>query len=78
MRRVAPVSVTIGGYDMSMFDKAKDKLGENSGKVEETAKKGVDKASEAARHKTGGKHDDKIDKVADKAKDAADKIDDQR
>ncbi|WP_061294389.1 Rv0909 family putative TA system antitoxin [Herbidospora cretacea] len=63
---------------MSMFDKAKDKLGENSEKVEEAAKKGVDKVSETARHATGGKHDDKIDKVADKAKDAADKIDDQR
>ncbi|WP_246059763.1 antitoxin [Herbidospora galbida] len=75
---MAPDGVTIGGYDMSMFDKAKDKLGEHSDKVEDGAKKGVDKVSETARHKTGGRHDDKIDKVADKAKEAADKIDDQQ
>jgi len=37
---------------------------------------GIDKAADVVDEHTGGKHSDTIDKVADKAKDLVDKLDD--
>jgi hypothetical protein len=51
------------GFD-EMKDKAKDMLGQHGDKAEQ----GVDKARDLADQKTGGKHSDQIDKVADQAK----------
>lgn len=51
------------GFD-EMKDKAKDLLGQHSDQAEQ----GIDKASEFADEKTGGKHSDQIDKLADQAK----------
>lgn len=42
---------------MSMFDKAKDLLGEHADKVEE----GVGKLGDLIDEKTGGQHTDKVD-----------------
>jgi flagellar biosynthesis chaperone FliJ len=44
--------------------KAKEMLGQQSGKVEQ----GVDKAAEAIKEKTGGKYSEQIDKGADRLK----------
>jgi len=38
--------------------------------------KDIDKAADVVDERTGGKHTDKIDKVAEKAKGLADKLDD--
>lgn len=51
---------------MSMFDKAKEAMGNHSDKVGE----GIDKASDAAKDRFSG-HDEQIDKAADKARDFA-------
>ena len=56
---------------MGFLDKAKDAL---QGKGDEAADL-IDKAADAVDDKTGGKHTDKIDTAADKAKDLVDKID---
>ena len=53
---------------MSLFDKAKNALKKNAGKVAG----GVDKATDAADKKTGGKYRDQLDKVDDKATELAD------
>lgn len=45
-----------------MFDKAKEKLSENSDKVND----GLDKAKESADEKTGGKYSDQLDKGQEK------------
>ncbi|TDQ48746.1 antitoxin [Actinorugispora endophytica] len=45
------------------FDKAKRLAGEHSDKAE----KGIDKAAEMAKKKTGGKYDEHIDKAGDSA-----------
>ena len=49
-----------------IFDKAKDLLGDNEEKVAAA----VDKLADVVDEKTGGKHKDKIDQGAAKAKDA--------
>lgn len=46
---------------MGLFDKAKEKLGENGDKV--------DKAGDFVDEKTGGEHADQVDKGQDFAKD---------
>ena len=51
------------GFD-EMKDKAKDMLGKHG----DQADQGIDKASEFADEKTGGKHSDQIDKAAEQAK----------
>lgn len=51
---------------MSMFDKAKEAMGNNSDKVEQ----GIDKAEELGKNKFGD-HADKIEQGADKARDFA-------
>ena len=51
------------GFD-EMKDKAKDLLGQHSDQAEQ----GIDKARDLADEKTGGKHSDQIDKLADQAK----------
>ncbi|MET8046635.1 MULTISPECIES: antitoxin [unclassified Streptosporangium] len=61
---------------MSIFDKVKNMLGGDA-KTEELVKKGIDKAEQIAREKTGGKHDQQISTAAQKAREMADKIDDQ-
>ncbi len=56
---------------MGLLDKAKDLVSGNKDQV----KDGIDKAADFADDKTGNQHSDKIDTVADKAKDALDKLD---
>lgn len=51
------------GFD-EMKDKAKDMLGQHGDQAEQ----GIDKARDFADEKTGGKHSDQIDKLADQAK----------
>ena len=55
---------------MGIFDKAKDLVGEH----EDQVKKGIDKVADIADERTGGKHGEKIESAADKAKDAVDKL----
>jgi hypothetical protein len=55
---------------VGLLDKAKGLLGQNKGK----AKGAVDKAADVIDDKTGGKHTDKIESGAEKAKDAIDKL----
>ncbi|MFI6451126.1 antitoxin [Streptosporangium amethystogenes] len=59
---------------MSIFDKVKNMLGGDA-KTEGLVKKGIDKAEQIAREKTGGKHDQQISTAAQKAREMADKID---
>lgn len=56
---------------MGLLDKAKGLLSGNKDKV----KGGIDKAADLVDDKTGKQHTDKIGDVADKAKDAVDKLD---
>ena len=58
---------------MGMMDKAKDAAGEHGDKID----RGIDKAAEMAKDKTGGEHDDKIDQGADRAQQAADDLNQQ-
>ncbi|MEO3856073.1 antitoxin [Acrocarpospora sp. B8E8] len=62
---------------MSIFDKVKEKLVGHADKVEDAANKGVDKAADIAKEKTGGTYDKYVDTAAEKAKEATDKIDGQ-
>jgi hypothetical protein len=62
---------------MSIFDKFKDKIVGHADEVEDAAGKGVDKAANIAKEKTGNKYDDHIDTAARKAREATDKIDGQ-
>ncbi len=55
---------------MGLLDKAKGMLAKNKGKVEQ----GVEKAADAVKNKTGGKHDSKIDKAEQKAKEGLNKL----
>ena len=55
---------------MGILDKVKDLIGGNK----KAAKDGVDKAAGAAKGVVGDKHEGKVDDVADKAKDAIDKL----
>jgi hypothetical protein len=56
---------------MGLFDKAKDLAAENADAVEDA----IDKAADVVDDKTGGKHSDKIDAAAEKAKDLIDGLD---
>ena len=56
---------------MSILDTVKKAL-KGKGKQVDSA---IDKAAEVIDDKTGGKHTDKIDSVAEKAKDVANKLD---
>jgi MT0933-like antitoxin protein len=62
-RRPDVKKVTDMGFE-EMKNQVKDKLGQNSDKVEE----GVDKARDFVDEKTGGKHTEQLDKAADAAK----------
>lgn len=53
---------------MSMMDKLKDMVGKNPDK----AQQGLDKASDYADEKTGGKYSDKIDKATEKGQEYID------
>jgi hypothetical protein len=57
---------------MGLLDKAKGLIG----KHEDQAKDTVDKVAEVADDKTGGKHTEKIEDAAEKAKDTIDKLTD--
>ena len=56
---------------MGLLDKLKGAL---QGKGAQ-AEKAIDKAADVVDKKTGGKHSDKIDSAAEKAKDVVDKLD---
>ena len=56
---------------MGFMDKAKGLLQGKGDQAEDL----IDKAAGMAKDRTGGKHADKIDSAAQKAKDAVDKID---
>jgi hypothetical protein len=56
---------------MGILDKARDALGKNRGKIDE----GIQKAAKLAKEKTGGQHADKIDRIAEKGKEALDRMD---
>ena len=57
---------------MSMFDKAKDLLGQHADKVED----GIDKLGDLVDEKTGGQHADTISSAREKAKEELRKLDD--
>ncbi|WP_166351525.1 antitoxin [Phytoactinopolyspora limicola] len=50
------------------FDKMKDQLSDAMSKNSDKLGDGIDKAADFVDDKTGGKHTDKIDSAADKAK----------
>ncbi|MDQ2677436.1 MAG: antitoxin [Actinomycetota bacterium] len=56
---------------MGMLDKAKDLISGNKDQV----KDGIDKAADLVDDRTKNQHSDKIDTVAEKAKDVVDKLD---
>ena len=56
---------------MGFLDKAKDAVTANADKADDA----IDKAADFVDDKTGGKHHDKIEDVAEKAKGLLDKID---
>ena len=58
---------------MSFIDKIKDLVSKNASK----AAPAIDKVADVADDKTKGKYTDKIDQAADKAKELADKLDDE-
>lgn len=58
---------------MGIMDKLKDLVKGKGEQIDST----IDKAADLADDKTGGKHTDKIEQAADKAKDVVDKLDDQ-
>ena len=57
---------------VGLLDKVKGALRGKGAQVT----KGIDKVADVVDDKTGHKHSDKIDDVADKAKDVVDKLDD--
>lgn len=57
--------------------KSSDMLGGMREKAEDAANSGIDKATDFAKEKSGGKFDDQIDQGSQMAKDNADKIDGQ-
>jgi hypothetical protein len=59
---------------MSMFDKAKDLLGEHADKVDE----GIDKLGDLIDEKTGGEHADKVDSAQEKIKEQLRQLDDNK
>jgi hypothetical protein len=60
---------------MGFLDDAKEKLTEAVDKAGNKIGAGIDKASHLINEKTGGKHSEKIDTGAEKAKDALDDLD---
>jgi MT0933-like antitoxin protein len=65
---------------MGLFDKfkkAKDKAGDLVDKHDDKIRSGIDKAADFADDKTKGKYSEKIDKGADSAKNAVEKLDDK-
>ncbi len=58
---------------MGLLDTVKNALKDNKDKVEA----GIDKVVEVVDDKTGGKHTDKIEGAAAKAKDVVNKLDEQ-
>lgn len=56
---------------MSMFDKAKDLLGQHADKVEQ----GVEKLGDLVDEKTGGQHADKVDSAQAKINEELRKLD---
>ncbi len=59
---------------MSMFDKAKDLLGEHGDKVDQ----GIDKLGDLIDEKTDGQHVDKVDTAQEKLKEQLDKLDQEQ
>jgi hypothetical protein len=59
---------------MSMFDKAKDLLGEHGDQVDQ----GIDKLGDLIDDKTGGEHADKVDMAQEKLKEQLDKLDESK
>lgn len=59
---------------MGFLDKIKDVVAGNADKAGQV----IDKAADLADDKTGGKHADKIDGAAEKAKDFVEKLDDTK
>lgn len=57
---------------MGFLDKLRGLIGGNKAKV----KDGIDKASDTVESKVGAQHADKVENVAEKAKDAVDKLPD--
>ena len=55
---------------MGFLDKIKSLIGGNKDKM----KRGIDTASDAVESKVGPKHADTVENVAEKAKDAVDKL----
>ncbi|WP_116997539.1 antitoxin [Desertimonas flava] len=55
---------------MGFLDKLRNLIGGNKTKV----KQGIDKASDTVESKVGAKHADKVENVAEKAKDVVDKL----
>ncbi len=67
-RRVRPApAVDVKEQEMSLFDNAKDALGND--KVEGVSDAALDKGADAVSDKTGGKFDEQIDKAHDGADD---------
>jgi hypothetical protein len=60
---------------MGIFDNIRKKAEKAVDQHGDKVTKGIDKAAATASSKTGGKHDDKIGKVATSAKGALDKLD---
>ena len=61
---------------MGFLDKAKAKLDRGRGQARRQDRAtGIDKAGSCVNKKTGGKHADKIDQAAGKARDALDSLD---
>jgi hypothetical protein len=59
---------------MSMFDKAKDLLGEHADAVDG----GIDKVGDLVDDRTGGEHADKVDMAQDKLKEQLRALDDDK
>jgi hypothetical protein len=66
---------------MALLDKAKELFSTGKDKAEGLAKEnapkvkgGIDKAADYVKDKTGGKHDQQVDDVAEKAKDGVDRL----
>lgn len=55
---------------MGILDKAKGLIGKNASKADDA----IDKVADVVDDKTGGKHSDKIDGAAEKAKGLVDKV----
>ena len=59
---------------MSMFDKAKDLLGQHGDKVDQ----GIEKLGDLVDEKTGGQHADKVDTAQEKIREQLGKLNEQQ